>query len=38
MNSRKNGSHFPLKTRAELQHRTDPNVLKYDNYAKDKLT
>ena len=38
MNSRKNGSHFPLKTRAELQHRTDPNVLKYDNYAKDKMT
>lgn len=38
MNSRKNGSHFPWKTRAELQHRTDPNVLKYDNYAKAKLT
>ena len=26
------------KTRAELRHRTDPNVLKYDNYAKAKLT
>ena len=26
-----------LKTRAELQRRTDPNVLKYDNYAKAKL-